>query len=109
MIYFVFFFGNSDSKSQVFVWVLLRRIVKDSCNPRLYSFWCLQGIVTGSLPTFIDMSRNFGSDRVEEDNLVSQLKSQRSDCCVFMGDDTWMGLLGDHFHVKYPYPSFNVS
>ncbi|XP_063721448.1 uncharacterized protein LOC134848043 [Symsagittifera roscoffensis] len=83
-------------------------LLKFIADPPTTTMQRIKGIVTGSLPTFIDMSRNFGSDRVEEDNLVSQLNSQRSDCCVFMGDDTWMGLLGDHFHVKYPYPSFNV-
>ncbi len=63
--------------------------------------------MTGSLPTFIDMSRNFGSDELREDNLVQQLKRQNRSC-VFMGDDTWISLLGDQFVIKYPFPSFNV-
>ena len=33
----------------------------------------LKGLTTGGLPTFIDISSNFGSDVIHEDNLVDQL------------------------------------
>lgn len=33
----------------------------------------LKGLTTGGLPTFIDVSSNFGSDIIHEDNLIDQL------------------------------------
>jgi hypothetical protein len=37
----------------------------------------LKGLTTGSLPTFIDISANFDSAEIKEDNLVAQLHSQK--------------------------------
>lgn len=42
-----------------------------------------------------------------EDNLVYQLKSQGKSP-IFMGDDTWLGLLPESFDEAYPFDSFNV-
>jgi phosphatidylinositol glycan class O len=34
----------------------------------------IKGVTTGSLPTFIDVSANFGATSIEEDSLLIQLK-----------------------------------
>ena len=49
------------------------------------------GLTTGSLPTFIDLSSNFASYEIHEDNIIDQLLSVGKKV-VFAGDDTWMGL-----------------
>lgn len=33
----------------------------------------LKGITTGSLPTFIDIGSNFGTDEIIEDNIIDQV------------------------------------
>lgn len=67
----------------------------------------LKGLTTGSLPTFIDVSSNFASSEINEDNIIDQLV-QRGKRVVFAGDDTWMGLFPGRFNRAYPYPSFDV-
>lgn len=37
----------------------------------------LKGLTTGGLPTFIDISSNFGSDVLREDNLIDQLVAHK--------------------------------
>ncbi|XP_076350150.1 phosphatidylinositol glycan anchor biosynthesis class O isoform X2 [Tachypleus tridentatus] len=68
----------------------------------------LKGLMTGSLPTFIDVSANFASYEISEDNLIGQMHSNGKKI-VFMGDDTWKGLFPKKFHRSYFYPSFNVK
>ena len=53
----------------------------------------LKGLTTGSLPTFIDASSNFGSYQVDEDNIIDQLTKNSNKDLIFMGDDTWKGNL----------------
>merc|ERR1711970_718550 len=54
----------------------------------------LKGLTTGSLPTFIDVSSNFASYEISEDNIIDQLvKNNRR--VVFAGDDTWTSLYPD--------------
>jgi hypothetical protein len=67
----------------------------------------LKGLTTGSLPTFIDVSRNFGSPAISEDNWVDQLK-RAGKKMVVMGDDTWDSLFPGRFDRKFLFPSFNV-
>ncbi len=67
----------------------------------------LKGLTTGSLPTFLEMSRNFDSDAVEEDNIVHQLV-QSGKRIAFLGDDTWSSMFPATFSYEKPFPSFNV-
>lgn len=67
----------------------------------------LKGLTTGSLPTFIDASSNFGTDEIPDDNIIFQLNSQGQPV-VFAGDDTWTGLYPNQFLRSFPYPSFDV-
>ena len=67
----------------------------------------LKGLTTGSLPTFIDVSKNFMSENIEEDNWIDQLVRSGANL-TFMGDDTWEQLFKGRFRRSFPYPSFNV-
>lgn len=68
----------------------------------------LKALMTGSLPTFVDVADNYAADAVPEDNLVRQLVAHNR-TVVFAGDDTWHGLFGAHFARSTPHPSFNVK
>lgn len=67
----------------------------------------LKGLTTGSLPTFIDISRNFASSNISEDNWVDQAV-RAGKRVAFLGDDTWASLFPGRFHHLHAYPSFNV-
>jgi phosphatidylinositol glycan class O len=66
------------------------------------------GLMTGTLPTFIDVADNFRSSLIPEDSLVRQWNN-RNRSIVFMGDDTWSGLFDEMFDVSYPEPGYNVK
>ncbi|KAA0203007.1 hypothetical protein HAZT_HAZT007914 [Hyalella azteca] len=51
----------------------------------------LKGLITGGLPTFIDLAQNFDSGSISEDNLVLQLE-QHGRSITVLGDDTWRNL-----------------
>ena len=69
----------------------------------------IKGLMSGTLPTFIDAGANFNSYLIEEDNLIKQF-SINNRSIVFMGDDTWMSLFEKSlFEKTFPYPSFNVK
>ena len=55
----------------------------------------VKGVLTGALNSFFEISENFGSNRVIEDNVLHQLKKSYSNATiVFAGDYIWM----DMFH-----------
>jgi predicted AlkP superfamily pyrophosphatase or phosphodiesterase len=70
----------------------------------------LKGLMTGGLPTFIDMGKNFDSDEVQEDSLILQLSASNR-TVVAMGDDTWSSLFptsNNYYKRHYFFPSFDV-
>jgi phosphatidylinositol glycan class O len=67
----------------------------------------LKAITTGSLPTFLDIRNNFDSERIDEDNLISQLASFGN--LTLIGDDTWLNLYPTSFARAHAYPSFDVQ
>ncbi|KAI9321786.1 alkaline-phosphatase-like protein, partial [Dichotomocladium elegans] len=54
----------------------------------------VKGLMTGSLPTFIDAGENFASSVVTEDHLLRQIRTRYKEL-YFMGDDTWTNLFPD--------------
>ena len=84
---------------------VLYRFVAD---PPTVTMQRLKGLLTGGLPTFIDIRKNFAGTELSEDNLVSQLVRSRRRV-VFMGDDTWTKLFPNTFTREYPFPSFDVK
>lgn len=69
----------------------------------------LKGLTTGTLPTFVDAGSNFAGMEIDEDNLVSQLRTAGKNM-VHLGDDTWHSLFPDYFdaNLTCPFDSFNV-
>ncbi|KAI0048438.1 hypothetical protein FA95DRAFT_1557935 [Auriscalpium vulgare] len=70
----------------------------------------IKGLVTGSLPTFVDAGHNFGGSSIMEDSIVQQLRAANKSI-AFMGDDTWMTVFPDSFgpNITHPFDSFNVE
>lgn len=83
-------------------------IYKFMADPPTTTMQRLKGIMTGSLPTFIDISKNFASDEIREDNFIHHLKSKEKGV-VFVGDDMWVDLFPRHFKRQYSYPALNVK
>ena len=84
---------------------MLFRFVAD---PPTTTMQRLKALSTGGLPTFIDISNNFNSYEILEDNLIHQAKKNARNV-TFMGDDTWLGLYPHHFSKTFDYPSLNVK
>ncbi|THH13564.1 hypothetical protein EW146_g6676, partial [Bondarzewia mesenterica] len=70
----------------------------------------IKGIVTGSLPTFVDMGHNFGGSSIAEDSIIQQLRMANKSI-AFMGDDTWLSVFPTSFHpeMSHDFDSFNVE
>jgi phosphatidylinositol glycan class O len=83
------------------------QIYKFIADPPTTTMQRINGLMTGSLPTFVDVGSNFATSEIIEDNLIDQLvRNDRK--IVFMGDDTWVNMFPGRFSRSYPYPSFNV-
>ena len=83
------------------------KLFKFIADPPTTTMQRLKGLTTGSLPTFIDVSSNFASYEISEDNIIDQLvKNNRR--VVFAGDDTWTSLYPESFTKTFPLPSFDV-
>ncbi|XP_015593772.1 GPI ethanolamine phosphate transferase 3 isoform X2 [Cephus cinctus] len=81
------------------------RLYKFIADPPTTTMQRLKGLMTGTLPTFVDISSNFATEDINEDNLIDQ---NVKGGIVFMGDDTWTSLFPGRFLRQYPAPSFNV-
>ncbi|KAK0540302.1 mannose-ethanolamine phosphotransferase gpi13 [Tilletia horrida] len=83
-----------------------------AADPPTTTLQRIKGLTTGTLPTFVDASANFGGgQRIEEDNWIDQLRARYAaggKKVVFAGDDTWMGLFPSTFDSATPFDSFNV-
>lgn len=84
------------------------RLYKFVADPPTTTLQRLKGLMTGSLPTFVDAGSNFASSEITEDNLIDQLLNAGKNI-TFMGDDTWMGLFPDRFKKSFAFPSLNVK
>ena len=54
------------------------RLFEFLADPPTTTMQRLKGLTTGSLPTFIDLSSNFGSYAITEDNIIEQVKTNTS-------------------------------
>jgi phosphatidylinositol glycan class O len=93
------------------------RLYQFIADPPTVTMQRLKALTTGGLPTFADISGNFGGAKVPEDTWVKQLlqltnyksRGLQSKAKVgFVGDDTWEDLFTNYFTESYPYPSFNT-
>lgn len=55
-----------------------------------------KAIVSGTIPSFLDVALNFGSDEMKIDSFIHQLR-KRNQKIVFAGDDTWSTLFKGYF------------
>ena len=64
--------------------------------------------MTGSIPNYIDVVLNLGSDQVVEDNLIHQ--ATHNDLkVIFYGDEVWLNLFPQKFMRSEGTTSFFVS
>uniref|UniRef100_A0A1B6K3N9 Uncharacterized protein n=3 Tax=Homalodisca liturata TaxID=320908 RepID=A0A1B6K3N9_9HEMI len=83
------------------------RLFKFIADPPTTTMQRLNGLTTGSLPTFIDVGSNFDTSEINEDNLIDQIiKSKKN--ITFMGDESLTFMYPGRFKRDFPYPSFNV-
>jgi phosphatidylinositol glycan class O len=69
----------------------------------------IKGLMSGSLPTFIDAGSNFDSYIIEDDNLIKQAALNNKQV-VILGDDTWLSLFESSLiKLHHTYPSFNIK
>jgi predicted AlkP superfamily pyrophosphatase or phosphodiesterase len=64
----------------------------------------VKGLMTGSLPTFIDAGSNFASSAVTEDQLLYHIRQKFQELYLF-GDDTWVNLFPDAFDPQRTFES----
>ncbi|CDW60878.1 Phosphodiest domain containing protein [Trichuris trichiura] len=82
-------------------------LFKFVADPPTTTLQRLKGLLTGSLPTFVDVGNNFAGSAIEEDNIIDQMIIQGKKV-VFMGDDTWLSLFPHKFTRARAFPSFDV-
>lgn len=83
------------------------RLFRFVADPPTATMQRIKALTTGSMPTFLEVSDNFASEEIKDDNWVVQM----GNCgrkAVFVGDDTWMSMYPRSFAKAYPYPSFEV-
>jgi phosphatidylinositol glycan class O len=93
------------------------RLFRFVADPPTVTMQRLKALTTGGLPTFADISANFGGVSVSDDSWMFQLLKQNQAVsrglehatqAAFVGDDTWEGLFPNFFTESHPYPSFNT-
>lgn len=83
------------------------RLLRFVADPPTATMQRIKALTTGSMPTFLEVSDNFASEEIKDDNWVVQMGNTGRKA-VFMGDDTWMSMYPRSFAKSYPYPSFEV-
>ena len=68
----------------------------------------VKALLTGSLPTFLDIGSVFAGGTITEDNVVSQALAAGKRVGA-VGDDTWSQLFPNNLTFSKPFPSFNVK
>jgi GPI ethanolamine phosphate transferase 3 subunit O len=113
--------SSSDLTNGTTTVVSSSRLFRFVADPPTVTTQRIKALTTGGLPTFADISTNFGGATVEDDNWLFQLQQ----CPVhkrgynvpndgaaarigFVGDDTWIDLYPHSFYDPHPYPSFNT-
>ena len=85
------------------------RLFKFIADPPTTTMQRIKALMTGSLPTFIDVGSNFDSYLIQEDNIIYQMhKANKS--VIILGDDTWLSLFeAKQILEHHTYPSFNIK
>lgn len=82
-----------------FRFLYLNRFLAD---PPTTTLQRLKALTTGGMPTFVDISSNFGASELMEDNLIKQwvLDGRR---ILFAGDELWTELFPNGYVSKLDY------
>jgi phosphatidylinositol glycan class O len=83
------------------------RLFRFVADPPTATMQRIKALTTGSMPTFLEVSDNFASEAIHDDNWVVQMGNAGRKA-IFMGDDTWLSMYPTSFAKAYPYPSFEV-
>ena len=84
------------------------KLVVTKASPPTVTLPRLKAIMTGSIPSFVDIIRNFDTDSLVEDSLIRQWRRHQRNITMF-GDDTWSKLFPGDFLRQDPTTSFFVS
>lgn len=83
-------------------------VLTGRCHPPTATMPRVKALMTGSIPNYIDVILNLGSNIVKEDNLIHQaVKNDQK--VVFYGDEVWLDLFPDKFLRQEGTTSFFVS
>ncbi|XP_039759449.1 GPI ethanolamine phosphate transferase 3 isoform X2 [Pararge aegeria] len=88
-------------------WPNRARVFRFMADPPTTTLQRVKALVTGSLPTFIDMSANFAAMEIQEDNVIDQIVKQGNKA-VLLGDDTWARLMPARWHRSHALYSFHT-
>jgi GPI ethanolamine phosphate transferase 3 subunit O len=83
-----------------------------TADPPTTTMQRVKALLTGSLPTFLDVGSVFSGAKIEEDNMLYQAM-RRGMRVGAVGDDTWTQLFppGSNvaLNISLPFPSLNVK
>ncbi|XP_076992275.1 GPI ethanolamine phosphate transferase 2, catalytic subunit isoform X3 [Tamandua tetradactyla] len=107
-----FVFGSKGVKFMPYLTYLVEKGASHSyvaeAKPPTVTMPRIKALMTGSLPGFVDVVRNFNSPAVLEDNVLRQAKAAGKRI-IFYGDETWLKLFPKHFVDYDGTTSFFVS
>ncbi|ORZ32071.1 alkaline-phosphatase-like protein, partial [Catenaria anguillulae PL171] len=97
-------------------------LLRATADPPTTTFQRLKALMTGNLPTFVEMGSNFGGgDIIRDDSILNQIALRRkrhlespregatnANGTTMMGDDTWLLLYPHLLDRVFPYPSLDV-
>ncbi|XP_036136003.1 GPI ethanolamine phosphate transferase 2 isoform X3 [Molossus molossus] len=107
-----FVFGSKGVKFMPYTTYLVGKGASHSfvaeAKPPTVTMPRIKALMTGSLPGFVDIIRNFNSPTLLEDNVITQAKAAGKRI-IFYGDETWVKLFPKHFVEYDGTTSFFVS
>nr|XP_026495572.1 GPI ethanolamine phosphate transferase 3 isoform X1 [Vanessa tameamea] len=87
------------------------RIFRFMADPPTTTLQRIKALVTGSLPTFVDISSNFAAIEIQEDNVIDQNVKGGGEA-ILLGDDTWMRLIPGRWlrsHALYSFHTWDLD
>ncbi|XP_037685100.1 GPI ethanolamine phosphate transferase 2 isoform X2 [Choloepus didactylus] len=107
-----FVFGSKGVKFMPYLTYLVEKGASHSfvaeAKPPTVTMPRIKALMTGSLPGFVDVVRNFDSPALLEDSVLRQAKAAGKRI-IFYGDETWVKLFPEHFTEYDGTTSFFVS
>ncbi|XP_041984502.1 GPI ethanolamine phosphate transferase 3 isoform X2 [Aricia agestis] len=88
-------------------WPNRTRVFRFMADPPTTTLQRIKALVTGSLPTFVDVSSNFAAMEIQEDNILDQILKDKHRA-ILLGDDTWARLMPARWHRKHALYSFHT-